>query len=324
MLRVGNQLELPAMTKAPAKSATSGQTLSVDFGEGVVAPASTSLHIAAPWLGGASREEIFAGATPIGSQHGLSLYQCGSLLLGHAHDPFVERELVARTESVYHRMFSACKGRHLFRIWNYVPRINALTDGFENYRAFCMGRSLAFEQTFGSDFPSILPAASAVGSQGEHLDVIFVAGETVPRHFENPAQIPAYHYPAEHGPRAPSFARATVAQDGSRTLTFISGTAAIRGHETIAPGSLDEQLDCTLDNLRLISSAAGLGEALATGNRDQRFFKIYLRHARDYPAAKARLERGLIQASDSVIYLQTDICRQALNLEIEVTVIHPG
>ena len=209
----------------------------MDFGEGVEAPATTSLHIAAPWLGGASREEIFPGATKIGSQHGLTLYRCGSLLLGHAHDPFVERELVARTRSLYQRMLSACEGRHLFRIWNYVPRINALTDGFENYRAFCMGRSQAFEQKFGPDFVSILPAASAVGSHAEHLDLVFVAGEGAPRHFENPAQVPAYRYPVEHGPRAPSFARATVAQDGARTLSFISGTAAIRGHETVAPGS---------------------------------------------------------------------------------------
>lgn len=283
-----------------------------------------TLHIAAPWLGGAPREEIFSGAVRVGSENGLDLYRSGGLLLGHAHDPFVDRELASRTLSVYARVLKACEGRHLFRIWNYVPRINALTDGFENYRAFCMGRSLAFEQKFGGSFQSILPAASAVGSHGEHLDVIFVAGESAPVHFENPAQIPAYLYPIQHGPRAPSFARATVARDGSRTLTFISGTAAIRGHETVAPGSLDEQLDCTLDNLRLISSAAGLGENLAADGAMQRFFKIYLRHATDFAAAKARLERSLIQPRDTVIYLQTDICREALNVEIEVTLVGEG
>jgi chorismate lyase / 3-hydroxybenzoate synthase len=312
------------MTKPLENHGHMGPTLSVDFGAGVATPDSTSLHIAAPWLGGSSREEIFPGATPVGSQHGLSLYQYGSLLLGHAHDPFVERELVARTESVYQRMLDACEGRHLFRIWNYVPRINALTDGFENYRAFCMGRSQAFERRFGADFPSILPAASAVGSQGDHLDLIFVAGETPPRHFENPAQVPAYRYPIEHGPRAPSFARATVAHDGARTLTFISGTAAIRGHETVAPGSLAEQLDCTLDNLRLISDAAGLSERIGAEQASQRFFKIYLRHAHDFASAKACLERSLLQPSDAVIYLQADICREALNVEIEATVIAAG
>lgn len=309
------------MSDALDNSRVQREALSVSFGVTTPEADQTVLQIAAPWLGGTAHEEIFAGATPIKSEHGLSLYRWGGLLLGHAHDPFVERELAGRTESVYARLLQACEGRHLFRIWNYVPRINAVTDGLENYRAFCLGRSLAFERKFGPDFPSILPAASAVGSQGAYLDVIFVAGEQAPRHFENPAQIPAYQYPVEHGPRAPSFSRATVGQDGERTLTFISGTAAIRGHETVAPGTLDEQLDCTLDNLRLISSAAGLGEQLGMGAVMQRFFKVYLRHPADYPLVRARLAESLLQPQDNVIYLQADICREALNLELEASLV---
>lgn len=294
--------------------------LSVDFGDAAI-PVSTTLHIAAPWLGGAAREEIFPGAEPAGSENGLQLYRWGTLLLGHAHDPFVETQLAARAEVLYTRMLAACGRRHLFRIWNYVPRINALTDGLENYRAFCMGRSQAFEKIFGPEFPRVLPAASAVGSRGEHLDLIFVAGETAPQHFENPAQVPAYQYPIEHGPRAPSFARATVAREAGKTLIFISGTAAIRGHETVAPGTLDEQLDCTLENLRLISRASGGGDALGHEQNLRRFFKVYLRHAKDFAATKTRLERSLLKPEDMVIYLQTDICREALNVEIEATLV---
>ena len=82
---------------------------------------------------------------------------------------------------------------------------------------------MRFEARLGGRFEQKLPAASSVGSHGDRLDVIFVAGEAAPRHLENPEQVPAYHYPAEHGPRAPSFARATVASDGARKVTFISG-----------------------------------------------------------------------------------------------------
>src|SRR5215207_7623292 len=122
---------------------------------------------------------------------------------------------------------------------------------------------MVFEGMLGGDFRPQLPAASAVGCSGTRLEVIFVAGETAPTHFENPEQIPAYHYPVEHGPRAPSFARATVVRNGPRTWTFISGTSAIKGHETIAPGALERQLECTLDNLRLIATQCGLGDDLA-------------------------------------------------------------
>jgi hypothetical protein len=312
------------MSKTLKELGDRSAALSVDFGEGEETSGATSLHIATPWLGGASREEIFSDATLISTEEGLRLYRCGNLLLGHVHDPFVERELAARTQSVYTRLLQICEGRHLFRIWNYVPRINALTDGFENYRAFCQGRSVAFEQGFGADFQAVLPAASAVGSLGSHLDVIFVAGLEKPRHFENPAQVPAYLYPIQHGPRSPSFARATVARDGERMLTFISGTAAIRGHETVAPGALNEQLECTLENLRLISVAAGIGEQLAVDVSTRRFFKIYLRHASDFPAVRAQLDRTLLRPQDTVIYLQTDICREALNVEIEATLVGGG
>src|SRR6185295_16228459 len=154
------------------------------------------------------------------------------------------------------------RGHHLYRIWNYVPGINTLTDGFENYRAFCQGRSLAFEAEAGAGFPRVLPAASGVGTHDGCLSVVFVAGSAVPRHVENPEQVPAYRYPAEHGPRAPSFSRATVVQIGDRRFTFISGTSAIKGHATVAPDALLDQLDCTLDNLRLVSKEAGSGENL--------------------------------------------------------------
>jgi chorismate lyase/3-hydroxybenzoate synthase len=279
------------------------------------------VRLLTPWLGGATTEELFEGVTPLGTEQGVRLFRCGRWLLGHAHEPFVGRELAARTESLYRRILAVTRGLHLYRIWNYVPEINVESNGLENYRAFCQGRSLAFEEILGGEFQPRLPAASAVGCIGNRIELIFAAGETVPAHFENPEQVPAYHYPAEHGPRSPSFARATVVDNGQRTWTFISGTSAIKGHETIAPGALEAQLDCTLDNLRLIARKSGLDEKLDTGRASCRFFKIYLRHASAFPVARARLEQSLLRPSDVVTYLQADICRAALQVEIEATLV---
>jgi chorismate lyase / 3-hydroxybenzoate synthase len=110
-----------------------------------------------------------------------------------------------------------------------------------------------------------------------------------------------------------------VVRDGQHTWTFISGTSAIKGHETVAPGALDAQLECTLDNLRLMSRASGLGEDLGAERVKQRHFKVYLRHPSDLAAARMRLERSLLRPQDVVTYLQADICRAALNIEIEAT-----
>jgi hypothetical protein len=81
------------------------------------------------------------------------------------------------------------------------------------------------------------------------------------------------------------------------------------------------QIACTLDNLRIISRACGLGERLGEGGEWQRHFKVYLRRAEDYEAAAKALEGTLLAPTDRVTWLRSDICRAALLIEIEVTLV---
>jgi len=282
--------------------------------------AGLEFHI--PLLAGAAREELFPGVARAQPVSGLQLFTSGDLLLGCATETVVEEgQLALQTQDLYRRILTAARGHHLYRIWNYIPRINALSAGLENYRAFCQGRSLAFEAEAGAGFPRVLPSASGVGTADGCLSVVFVAGHADPRHVENPEQVPAYRYPLEHGPRPPSFCRATVVPLAGRTLGFISGTAAIKGHHSVAPGDLSAQLDCTLDNLRLISVAAGFEENLGADRKLSRHIKVYLRHAEDLKAVQTQLEQTLVKPTDHVTYLQADICRAELTVEIEVTLI---
>ena len=272
-----------------------------------------------PVLAGEARENLFGASQPAGRVRALSLFRAGDWLLGAATVP-VSAGPEAAARLVYADIFQATWGRHLARIWNYVPAINATgPTGLENYRAFCRGRSLAYEQDCGPSFNALLPSASAVGCQSATLTVVFAACAGKPRHVENPLQVPAYDYPGEHGPRAPSFARATVVPGPGHATVFISGTAAIRGHATLAPDSTPLQLDCTLENLQAISRACGIGPDLAAGRASARHFKVYLRHAKEQPAVAAVLVERLLQDTDSVTYLQADICRTALRVEIEAT-----
>jgi len=271
------------------------------------------------WLAGEAEENLFGASRPAGRVRALSLFRVGDWLLGAATVP-VSAGLEEATRSVYTDILQASWGCHLARIWNYVPSINATgPGGLENYRAFCRGRALAYEQAHGTSFHAILPSASAVGTPAAALTVVFTACAGRPRHVENPLQVPAYEYPGEHGPRAPSFARATVVPGATQATVFISGTAAIRGHATVEAGSTPRQLDCTLENLRAISGACGLGPDLAAGRAGARHFKVYLRHASEQPAVAAVLAKRLLRESDHVSYLQADICRAALRVEIEAS-----
>lgn len=230
-------------------------------------------------------------------------------------------DVEAATRTVYRRLLAAAAGLRLARIWNYVPAINgAGALGLENYRAFSRARASVFEQGLGPGFSALLPAASAVGTDGPNLAVYFVATRFPVRHFENPEQVPAYEYPDEHGPRPPSFARATMVHDDrGKTTWFISGTAAIKGHRTECEDDLEGQIRVTLDNLRLMGAVSGAGEDLRRGIAEQRIFKVYLRHASDFPRTKQLLDTRLLFPGDRVSYLRSDICRSALLVEIEAT-----
>ena len=287
--------------------------LRITVGEGGV------FHAGLPVLAGETVEDLFGPARATGRVGRLALFQAGDWMLGAATVP-LDAGLETATHRLYGDIFVATRGQHLARIWNYVPAINKSGPaGLENYRLFCRGRSLAFEQCFGRGFNARLPAASAVGCKADALTVVFVASPVPPRHVENPLQVAAYDYPAEFGPRPPSFARATVVPGKDGATVFISGTAAIRGHASIAPDNPRQQLACTLENLRGISIACGLGPELDRAGGSRRHFKVYVRHSADRPMVAAMLEEELLEKTDQVSYLQADICRASLLVEIEAS-----
>jgi chorismate lyase/3-hydroxybenzoate synthase len=274
------------------------------------------LRIALPVLSGKSDEYMLGeAAEPLSGEHFTSFRE-GPLLAGFAVAG-ADADLEAAAGDLYRRLFEVTAGLHLYRVWNYVPHINAHEHGLENYQRFCRGRSLAFENHFGRAFRRHLPAASAVGAADGQLVVGFLAGNIEPHHFENPRQIPAFEYPSEYGPRPPSFSRATCVQLPRGRKIFISGTAAIRGHATVAVDDLDRQLACAVENLRLIGEAAGAGAVLGGPAGWRRSFKIYIRHPSDLGRIKTSLERDVLRPADTVSFLQADICRADLLLEIE-------
>ncbi len=302
---------------SPAPSA--GTDARVQFGAETSAvvsqPPSTKLALSLPLLAGAPEEALLPGARLGGDRNGFATFEREGLLAGFAVAAPSDRPDAAAAD-LYRRLFTITKHLHLYRIWNYVPQINATVHDLENYRLFCRGRSLAFERHFGADFQKLLPAASAVGATAGPLAVGFLAGVAKPSHFENPRQVPAFEYPADYGPRPPSFARATLVPSELGRQLFVSGTAAIVGHTSMADGDLEGQLTLTLENLHLIGETAGAGPHFGASSWHRRF-KVYLRHAADLPATRAHLLRNLLQPGDALQCLQADICRAELLVEIE-------
>lgn len=205
----------------------------------------------------------------------------------------------------------------LQRVWNYVPRINEDQRGVERYRLFNVGRARAFEERFSDSAEQYFSAASAVGTPGDTLSVCFAAGREPGTHLENPRQVRAPRYPADYGPTSPSFVRCTVAPAGWGRAVFLSGTGSIVGHETTHRGDPLRQLEEVVTNIDALLGGSDIRPGngrLDLGRFD--LLKIYVRHREHFAAIREALGCRL-GPSTPAIYLEADLCRADLLVEIE-------
>ncbi|GAA3143282.1 pteridine-dependent deoxygenase [Streptomyces rectiviolaceus] len=248
--------------------------------------------------------------------------------LAHAHDGtylFIagllpEQDVyTSPVQALYEKAFALADDlgyAHIFRMWNFVGDIiGSNAEGMEVYQDFVRGRAQAFEAHKGHG-TAHMPAATGIGTQGRGIAFVLLASRhEVPRHLENLKQTPAYHYPHQYGPKPPSFARATRLGD---TL-YVSGTAAILGHETVHKGDVERQSRVTLDNIaHLISRENLTAQGVEAGHelKELRRIKVYVRHDSDIPAVRATCEEAF-GAGVEVKYLNVAVCRDDLLVEIE-------
>jgi hypothetical protein len=230
--------------------------------------------------------------------------------------------LQAATHRVYTDLFEVLAANpcpNLLRVWNYFADINREVDGSERYRQFNVGRQQAFIEARRSAFEGS-PAACALGTREGPLRVYFLAGRTPPLAIENPRQVSAYRYPGTYGPRSPTFSRAALVEVGDgRQALFISGTASIVGHTTVHLGDVRRQAEESLLNIAAVRQAAAERAGVAFP-ADALIYTVYVRDAANLAIVREVFERTV--GADSVaardcIYLQADICRADLLVEIE-------
>lgn len=269
--------------------------------------------------------ELWASSGPVVAD------SCGELHYRHDQaavfgclriDPAVGLQQAAA--QAYTQIFSLLESlgyAHLYRCWNYMGDINLAQDGLERYQQFNTGRQHAFLGA-GRDIASLLPAACALGLRQGPLSVAFLAGRQPAQPVENPRQVSAFRYPPRYGSSSPTFSRATLLRQPDDALLLISGTASIVGHETRHEDDVRAQTAETLANLgTLVQEANGhLKQALLQLRQAQ--LRVYVRDAADWPLIDLEIRRQL-GASVQVVYVQADICRSDLLLEIEANLSAP-
>jgi enamine deaminase RidA (YjgF/YER057c/UK114 family) len=233
----------------------------------------------------------------------------GSLILGDENSGHLESKTFAAYSAIFD-MLDREGYPEMLRVWNYIPHINDTGREIERYREFNVGRHEAFCSKGRTIDEGIVPASCALGIQQSNLVVCFLAGKTPGAYIENPRQTNACRYPSEFGPKSPTFSRGVLVGDA----LFVSGTASIIGSGTVHHGDVLRQLDETIENLQVVVDQART-RGFAARNPRGLCLNVYLRNARDYPVVRDWLDAKFSDAQ--IVYLQADVCRADLLVEIE-------
>jgi chorismate lyase/3-hydroxybenzoate synthase len=220
--------------------------------------------------------------------------------------------------SAYQRLITCVRPSahpYLLRIWNYFGGINAGDGDSERYRRFCVGRAAGGDGRF-NDPP---PAATAIGaSEGEgFLQVVALCARAPAIALENPRQTPAWRYPREYGPVSPGFSRGALLDADTATPRLLaSGTASIVGHVSQHVDDVAAQLSESVANLEalLAEGSAKIDRRFTLG--DCEALRVYLRDPADLARVQAAVAATALPAA-RVLYLQGDVCRRELSVELE-------
>ncbi len=279
--------------------------------------------------GGAPTYEVWRSRLPVrsGRTDGIAWACGGNLLFGAIEIDETALagsagDIEAAAELAYRKLEASIQAHghpHLLRTWNYLADITQGDGDAERYRRFCVGRAGGIRAATGDIRPGSLPAATAIGRTDgvRSLQVYWLSAREPGMPLENPRQVSAYRYPRQYGPQPPSFARAMLPPRGSAMPLFLSGTAAVVGHETRHAESIAGQLDETLANFdSLIATARThcpeLPARFDAGSR----LKVYVRDP-DEIAVVERLLAERLGADVPFIVLHAAICRRDLRMEID-------
>ena len=114
----------------------------------------------------------------------------------------------------------------------------------------------------------------------------------------------------------PKFERAKLIETERGACCFVSGTAAIRGEESIDATSVTQQTIKTIENIQYLVSKENLVRFGAKPyDLNYARLQVFVKNAEDYDAVRAVVEKCYPQVP--TIYTVADVCRRELLVEIE-------
>lgn len=255
---------------------------------------------------------------------GISSYYKKNNVTQSAKEAFKQVKLLLKTEGM--------DISNVFRQWNYIEGIIQTNDEngllSQNYQHFNDVRAKYYSNY---QFANGYPAATGIGTIAGGINISFYAykgSKTLISSVKNPLQTEAFDYSEgvligekteiDYCKAAPKFDRAKYLKCFDNEYIFISGTAAIRGEETLAINNVKEQTEITIQNmLELLKKESRTLSGIESDNSEyeMKYIKIYVKDkcvVRDIKEVCDYYFPNIPKA-----FVTADICRDDLLVEIE-------
>lgn len=241
-----------------------------------------------------------------------------------------------RAFEIVHQILSAenMTFDHIVRQWNYIGNILRTDQNehsfIQHYQIFNDVRNDYYSRYRSiSDFP----AATGIGMDFNSVAIDFCAitptKDLLISSVNNPKQINPYTYDqkmligtpqnGQEQKTAPQFERAKLLLYHKKSQLFISGTASIIGQETMGKNDVGEQTRITIENINSLIERENLIHHCPQLNGEMpdnySYIRVYVKNNADIPIVKSICSAHF--GNTSVNYIQADICREDLLVEIE-------
>lgn len=215
----------------------------------------------------------------------------------------------------------------IVRQWNYIGNIVSYRDGKQNYQEFNDARTRYYAQGVWSNG---YPAATGIGASGEGIIVGCIAyrkekGDAKAIYpIDNPLQVAAHVYSkavlidnALNATKStPKFERAKLIETRRGACCFVSGTAAIRGEQSVDADSVGEQTIKTIENIdHLVSKENLLRSGCRAYDLHMTKLHVFVKRKEDYEEVRRVVAERYPHAT--TVYTLADVCRSELLVEIE-------
>ena len=210
------------------------------------------------------------------------------------------------------------KASDIYRQWNYIQDITEENNGKQNYQDFNDARSLFYEE---NGWHSKYPAATGIGTSrgGVMIEIMATCGgNPANRPIDNPLQTAAHVYSqrvlignGEGQKTTPKFERARIAGEN----IYISGTAAIRGEESLSSLDITGQTAATMEIMNTLIAPDNIPIPCRSTVYDT--LRVYVKREEDILPAQEYLQEHYPAAQKH--FVVSDVCRPELLIEIEGT-----